>query len=269
MRSTRSASPRSTLGSISEAEDAAPALAAIRAGARGSLPPAAARGRDDRSRSSEARGVSIQAFRELARAAERDVVAALCLVGLDAETLASVAARPCCAEQAIVAAQDVPGRRIGPLVQRPRLPQRARRLVALSPPRCGGELGRNVVVEDVVRAGGLVAGVRPPVLEALAGATGSSPATRIKRSTGTRAQTSGAVNPPSEWPTTTTCRAPATASATHRAYAHQPADSWSPREIDRDGVVSALAQLGVDQVPVPRAPSSTVDQCEDRHGCAG
>ena len=96
-------------------------------------------------------------------------MAAVDLVGLDAKTLAGVAARPCRAEHPIVAAERVPGRRIGPAIQRPRLAQRPRRLVTRSPPRRGGERDRNVVVADVVRLGGLIADVRPPLLEALAG----------------------------------------------------------------------------------------------------
>jgi hypothetical protein len=37
------------------------------------------------------------------------------------------------------------------------------------------------------------------------------------------------------------------------------------RKINGDGLVPALAQLGNDQMPVPRASSSTVDQRERRH----
>jgi hypothetical protein len=37
------------------------------------------------------------------------------------------------------------------------------------------------------------------------------------------------------------------------------------RKIDGYGVVTALAQLGSDQMPVPRASSSAVDQRERRH----
>ena len=113
---------------------------------------AATRGRR-RSIGASRRGV--QAFGQRAGAAERDVVAAVDLVGLDAETLTGMAACRRRAEHAVVAAEQVPGRRNGSSLQRPWFAQRPRRLVARSPPRRGGERDPNVVVEDVVRLASL------------------------------------------------------------------------------------------------------------------
>jgi hypothetical protein len=133
----------------------------------------------------------------LERPAERDVVAAVDLVGLDAEALAGVTPRPRGREHAVVAAEEIARRHVRPRLEGPRLAERLRGLLAFSPPGLRGELGRDVVVEDVVVPGRLVAGVLPPVAKSSPG-EGIIPATRTTSSTGRRAQTSGAVNPPSE-----------------------------------------------------------------------
>ena len=80
-----------------------------------------------------------------------------------------------------------------PRRERPRLIQHLRRLVAFSPPRLGGERGRDVVVEDVLVLGLLVAAVPPPVLKNSPG-EGIIPATRTSYLAGRRAHTSGAVS---------------------------------------------------------------------------
>src|SRR5919106_402762 len=53
------------------------------------------------------------------------------------------------------------------------------------------------------------------------------PATRTSRSTDTRSQTSGAVKPPNDWPTTTRSVRSPTASSTVCAYSESPAESSS------------------------------------------
>jgi len=88
----------------------------------------------------------------------------------------------------------------------------------------------------------------------------------MSRSTGVRVQTSGAVKPPSEWPTTTTFRRAATASTTAAGVSPPAGRLRLAREIDRYGVMSALLQLGHDQMPVPRASSASVNKRERRHG---
>jgi hypothetical protein len=62
----------------------------------------------------EARGVCVEAFGQLARTAQGDIVAAVHLVSLDAKARASVPPRPRGREHAVVAAQEVPGRRVWP-----------------------------------------------------------------------------------------------------------------------------------------------------------
>src|SRR5215218_4964888 len=94
-------------------------------------------------------------------------MAAVHLVGVDAEPLAGVASRPDRWEHPVVAAQEVLRRRIRPGLEGPRLPQRLRSLVSFSPPRLGCQLGRDVVVEDVLVPALLIAGARPPVPEEL------------------------------------------------------------------------------------------------------
>src|SRR5919106_3442165 len=106
--------------------------------------------------------VRVEPLGELARPAERDVVAAVHLVGCDAEPLAGMAARPGGGEEAVLAAEEVPGRRLGPSLERPWLLQRLRDLLTFSPRRLVGERGRDVVEEDVVVPALLVAGVLPP-----------------------------------------------------------------------------------------------------------
>ena len=85
-----------------------------------------------------------------------------------------------------------------------------------------------------------------------------------------RAHTSGAVKPPSEWPTTiTSCRSP-TALTTASAYSHQPADSSWHRKIDRERLVAALPQLGHDSDASPTAlpppPWISAKRRHDRQG---
>ena len=62
-------------------------------------------------------------------------MAAVHLVGFEAEALASVPPRPWSREHAVVAAEQVPGRRRRPRVQRPRLAQRAGSLGSFAPLR--------------------------------------------------------------------------------------------------------------------------------------
>ena len=159
-------------------------------------------------------------------AAERDVVAALHLVSVDAEALTRVPARPGGWEHAVVTAEEVPRRRVRPGLQRPGLLERLRVLAPFPPSRLGGERGRDVVVEDVLVTALFVPGVCPPVCEELAGC-GIIAATRTRRSTGTCAVTRGAVKPPSECPTTTRSLWSPTAWTTVPAYCIQPAEASS------------------------------------------
>ena len=129
-------------------------------------------------------------------------------------------------EHAIVTAEEVPRRRARPILEWPRLLQRLRVLPPFPSPRLVRHLGRNVVVEDVVVTAPLVARIRPPLCEELAW-RGIIAATRTRSSTGTRAQTSGAVKPPSECPTTTRSLRSPTAWTTVSTYSDQPADASS------------------------------------------
>jgi hypothetical protein len=154
-----------------------PSLASAAAGAFG-----AHRKREEALRSPLAYGG--EPVGQLARAAETDVVAAVHLVGVDVEALAGVASRPPHWDHAVVAAEEVPRRRLRPGLERPWL-RRLRSLVAFSSPRLGRQLRRDVVVEDVLVPTLLVAGVRPPVCEELPG-DGIIAATRTRSSTGIR-----------------------------------------------------------------------------------
>src|SRR4051812_39340309 len=94
--------------------------------------------------------VGVEPLGELTRARERDVVAAVDLVGVDAEPLARVPARERRREQAVVAAQEGAGRGVRPRVERPRPPPRAGPLLARVPPPPrpgpgGGNVGENGV----------------------------------------------------------------------------------------------------------------------------
>ena len=88
-------------------------------------------------------------------------VAAVDLVGLDTKPFVSVATCPGGGEHAVVAAEEERRRGLGPSRKRPRLFQRLRRLVAFSPLSFGCEPGRDVVVEDVLVPGLVVAAVAP------------------------------------------------------------------------------------------------------------
>jgi hypothetical protein len=96
-------------------------------------------------------------------------VAAVHLVRLEVEALTGVAARPGRGENAVVPAEEVSRWDVRPSLERPGLAQRLRVLAPFSSFRLGGERARNIVVEDVVLAALLVAGIRPPICEELAG----------------------------------------------------------------------------------------------------
>src|SRR5919204_364012 len=104
-----------------------------------------------------------------ARDVGMSILAAFGRFGLDAEALAGVAPRPGGRKHSVVAAQEVPRRRLGPGLEGPRLLQRLRSLVPFSPPCLGRKLRRDVVVEDILVPALLVADVRPPVSEELPG----------------------------------------------------------------------------------------------------
>ena len=195
-------------------------------------------------------------------------MAAVHLIGLDPETLPGVAPRPVGSEHPVVPAQQVPRRHLRPGVERPGLPQRFRLLVTLPSPGLGCELRRDVVVEDVVVPARDVAGVRPPVVEELAGQRDhcghedeqiDAQASADERR-GERAERMADDD-----------HVPLFAD---RAYdlvrVVAPAGGWVlARKVDRHRLVPALAQLGDDQMPVPRAAAAAVDQDEGRHVRAG
>ena len=64
-------------------------------------------------------GVCREPMGQLPGAAQGDVVAAVHLVRVDAQTLTCVPARPCRREHAIVTAEEVPRGRAGPLLEWP------------------------------------------------------------------------------------------------------------------------------------------------------
>jgi len=201
---------------------------------------------------------------QLVRAAERDVMAPIHLVRLDAEPLTSVAARPGRWKHAVVAAEEIPRRHVRPRLEGPGIVERLLRLFALPRPRFSRQLGRDIVVEDVVQAALLVAAVPPPVGEGLAGAR-DHPRDEDEEVDG--------------------------ASCTYercREAAERVADDdqmWLVsdrlddgvrvvppasgvvlcRQIDGDRIVAALSQLGSHEVPVPRATAPAVDERECTH----
>src|SRR5206468_9692309 len=77
--------------------------------------------------------------------------------------------RPGGGEHAVVAAEEISRWHVRPGLEGPGLLQRLRVLAPFSPPRLVGERVREVVVEDVLVAALLVAGIRPPVCEELTG----------------------------------------------------------------------------------------------------
>jgi hypothetical protein len=96
-------------------------------------------------------------------------VAGLDLVGSEAEPLSDHAAHEVRGQQAIVSAEHEPRVHVRPRVERPWLLTGRVGLSASALECLGGQLGRNIVVEDrdlvvpVRAAVGLVAGVRPPI----------------------------------------------------------------------------------------------------------
>jgi hypothetical protein len=120
------------------------------------------------------------------------------------------------------------------------------------------------VVEDVLIPALLVAGVRPPVCEELAGRGdhrrhedeklgGNARADERRRETPERVPHDDEVAAIAE------C-------LDDRVGILPPAGGVVlAGEIDGDGLVAVLTQLGRDQVPVPRGPAASVDERECRH----
>jgi hypothetical protein len=191
-------------------------------------------------------------------------VAAVHLVRLDPEPLTGVAARPVRREHAVVAAEEVPRRHIGPQLEGPGIVERLLRLFALPRPRLGRELRRDIVVEDVVRAAVLVAAVRPPVGEGLtrgrdhscdedeevdrascADDRGREAAERVADDDHVRAVSDRLDN---------------------RVRVVPPAGGVVfGRQIDGDRFVAELAQLGRHEVPIPSTTAPAVDERERSH----
>src|SRR5262249_9020099 len=167
-------------------------------------------------------------------------------------------------EQAVVAAEEVPRRRRRPRRQGPRLLERPRAFVPRPPARLGREGLRNLVVEDVVVPGLLVAGVRPPVAEELAGQGDhrrdedeelDAPARTHERS-GEAAERVPDDNDVAALP-----------DRPHNGLrVLRPAGRLVVRrEINDDRVVTAPAQHRRDKVPVPGASAAAVDERERGH----
>jgi hypothetical protein len=209
-------------------------------------------------------GVRRQPFGELARAAERDVVAAVHLVGLDPQTLSCMTARPCRWKHPVVAAQQVSRRRARPRCERPWFAQRPRALVSFAPLRLGRKVGMHVVVEDVVVAAPLVAAVRPPVVEELAGRRDHrrDEDEQVDRNAGADERRGEAAER-----MTDDDDLAAVADRSHDSFGVVPPAGRFvfAREIDRSRVVPVLAQLARDQVPIPGASAAAVDQGKGRH----
>ena len=152
----------------------------------------------------------------------------------------------------------------GQAVERPGLAQRLRCLVPFSPLRFLCQCRRDVVVEDVVVLARLVAGVRPPVCEQLAGGRdhaghedekvgGDACADERRREGAERMADHDDVLPFAQ-------------------RVDDDVDVLAPScrlvlagQIDGYRVVASLSQLRNDEVPVPCAPAATVDQSERRH----
>src|SRR5215211_2595687 len=209
-------------------------------------------------------GVRGEPVSQVKRTAEADVVAAVDLVGIDAEALASVAPRPGGREHSVVAAEEIPRRRLRPGLKGPRLLQRVRSLVPFSPPCLGRKLRRDVMVEDILVPALLVAGVRPPVREELPG----------------RRDHCRDEDEKVDWDASADkrCRKAAERVAHDHdsaAVADCPHDGVGvllptgrlvlAREIDGHSIMPALAQRRRNQVTVPRAPTTSVDERERRH----
>jgi hypothetical protein len=142
--------------------------------------------------------------------------------------------------------------------------ERLLRLFALPRPRLRRQLGRDIVVEDVFRAAVLVAAVRPPVGEGLGRRRDHSrdEDEEVDRASCTHER----------------CREAAERVADHD-HVCVVADRLNDcvrvvppaggvvlgREIDGDGVVAALSQLGRHEVPVPGASATAVDERESTH----
>ena len=194
-------------------------------------------------------------------------MAAVHLVGLEAEPLSHDPALEVGREEAVAPTEQEPGGHVRPGVERPRLLERGTGLVSQV---CLGPAITSAGTSCRNSAGGSSSSsAQPPPTAAAWSASawpvlvhqspGDSPgagtmaATSTIISTGTRVATGGAVNPPIDWATST--RSPTGRVADgldHRVgVLGQAGGVVVDREGHGDHVVTAGPQLGLDQVPVP------------------
>src|SRR6266542_4655716 len=93
-------------------------------------------------------GVRVEAVHELARPAQRGGVPTVDLIGGDAQALSGDAAKETKGEQTVVATDQDPRGDAGPSPQRRRFPHPGLRLAARSVQRLGGQLRRDILVEQ-------------------------------------------------------------------------------------------------------------------------
>ncbi len=225
--------------------------------------------------------VALQDVGQLLRMTQRHAVARRDLVRDHAEALGDHSTEEIGRQEAILRAQDEPGRHVRQRVERPRRRHRGpRRMRALLAQRLRGQLARHVVVEADVRilvAGhaaiprGLplhrlsIAGPVPPVARSLA---------RSRDHAGDEDERVD-LEPDGDQ----RCGEPAERLSdddqvppiAHRSnhcvrVVVQPERLVVARQVRGDYVVPARPQLGLDPVPVPADVSSAVDQDEGAHG---
>jgi hypothetical protein len=160
--------------------------------------------------------------------------------------------------------EEVSRRGLGPSRKRPWLLQRLRRLVALSPPRLGGERGRDVVVEDVLVPRLVVAAVPPPVAEELAG--------RGDHRRHEDEQLGWEARPherrreaASECPTTARSPRSPTARTTVSVYSDQPADSSSLGRSTATGSCPRSRRAGATRCQSQALPPPPMDERNRGH----
>ena len=194
---------------------------------------------------------------ELHGPAERDQVPAGDLVDLDPEPFPHDPPLEREREEAVVAALDEAGRHVGPGPERPGLLERG--------PDCGGSSAsaaaftsagtswKNASSTSTSPTSSFHPVAVPHSLPVSPG-RGTIALTRISSSTGTRSQTSGAVNPPIDCATSTIGPPVADRLDDDVGVLGEPRALVGRGQVDRDRLPTAPLELGDDAVPVPRRP---------------
>ena len=128
-------------------------------------------------------------------------------------------------------------------------------LAAFSPPCLGRELGRDVVVEDIVVSALLVGGVRPPVCEELA-RCGDHPRDEDEELGGDARTDERSGEAPQRVAHDDKVTAIADCLDDRVGVLRPARRDVLAGEIDGDRIVPVLAQLGRDEMPIPRCPTA-------------